>query len=294
MVAQFLKSELLARQGRTDEAVDVWAELLAEVERRDEIQWLGGMWHLAAIIRLQQADVAAAVAAMDRSVELWQTPGPRLGNEEMLCTAVQVYLAAGKPEQAAEHLMSLSALAACTQTPPVHAFHEIALGLSAAAAGEHASAAAHFDRAAGLWRSIEVPYQEARSRRRRAESLLAEGTESSRDVAAMELVAARETFANLGAMIELEAVDATARRHSLAPRPTRAARRPTDLTRREREVIALIAQGCSNREISQRLVITEKTAEVHVGNILGKLGFTSRAQAAAYAVAHGLASAPGA
>jgi DNA-binding NarL/FixJ family response regulator len=56
-------------------------------------------------------------------------------------------------------------------------------------------------------------------------------------------------------------------------------------------VIALIAQGHSNRQIAEALTISEKTAEIHVGNILGKLGLTSRAQAAAYAVAHDLADA---
>lgn len=64
------------------------------------------------------------------------------------------------------------------------------------------------------------------------------------------------------------------------------------LTRREREVIALIAQGYSNKAIAERLIIAERTVEIHVGNILGKLGFTSRAQAAAYAVANGLADPP--
>jgi DNA-binding NarL/FixJ family response regulator len=61
------------------------------------------------------------------------------------------------------------------------------------------------------------------------------------------------------------------------------------LTPRERQVIALIARGYSNRAIAEELVITERTAEIHVGNILGKLGFSSRAQAAVYAVAQGLA-----
>jgi DNA-binding NarL/FixJ family response regulator len=61
------------------------------------------------------------------------------------------------------------------------------------------------------------------------------------------------------------------------------------LTPREREVIALLARGYSNRQIGETLVITERTAEIHVGNILGKLGFTSRTQAAAYAVEHRLA-----
>ena len=63
----------------------------------------------------------------------------------------------------------------------------------------------------------------------------------------------------------------------------------TGLTRREREVIALIARGYGNRAIAGALVISERTAENHVANILGKLGCISRAQAAAYAVEHGLA-----
>jgi DNA-binding CsgD family transcriptional regulator len=65
------------------------------------------------------------------------------------------------------------------------------------------------------------------------------------------------------------------------------------LTPRERQVIALLARGYSNRQIGEELVITERTAEIHVGNILGKLGLSSRAQAAAYAVAQGLADRQG-
>jgi DNA-binding CsgD family transcriptional regulator len=60
------------------------------------------------------------------------------------------------------------------------------------------------------------------------------------------------------------------------------------LTTREREVAALIAQGHSNRAIAAALVITERTAERHVANIMAKLGFTSRVQIAAWAVQKGL------
>jgi len=64
------------------------------------------------------------------------------------------------------------------------------------------------------------------------------------------------------------------------------------LTPRERQVLALLAQGASNRAIADTLVIAERTAEIHVSNILGKLGVTSRTQAAAYALAQGLAAPP--
>jgi DNA-binding CsgD family transcriptional regulator len=62
------------------------------------------------------------------------------------------------------------------------------------------------------------------------------------------------------------------------------------LTGRECEVAALIAQGKSNRALGEQLVITERTAERHVANILSKLGFHSRTQIAAWAVEKGLAS----
>jgi non-specific serine/threonine protein kinase len=60
------------------------------------------------------------------------------------------------------------------------------------------------------------------------------------------------------------------------------------LTPREREAVALVAQGLSNRQIAAALVITERTAEKHVANILAKLALTSRAQVAAWAVKRGL------
>jgi DNA-binding NarL/FixJ family response regulator len=64
------------------------------------------------------------------------------------------------------------------------------------------------------------------------------------------------------------------------------------LSRREREVAALIALGLSNRQLAEELAIAEATVERHVANILNKLGFRSRVQIAAWAVEHGLLRAP--
>ena len=61
------------------------------------------------------------------------------------------------------------------------------------------------------------------------------------------------------------------------------------LTQREREVIRLVAQGMSNREIAGKLVISEKTVKAHVSNILGKLGLEDRTQLAIHAIRNGLA-----
>jgi DNA-binding NarL/FixJ family response regulator len=71
-----------------------------------------------------------------------------------------------------------------------------------------------------------------------------------------------------------------------APRPA-----ADSLTAREREVLTLIADGATNRQIARRLGVTERTARTHVSNILGKLGLTSRTQAALWAVREGLAPA---
>ena len=69
-----------------------------------------------------------------------------------------------------------------------------------------------------------------------------------------------------------------------------AARSPgaSDLTERELEVLRLIAQGLSNHEIAERMIISEKTVKTHVSNLLGKLGLEDRTQAAIWALKHGL------
>src|SRR5262249_52945194 len=62
------------------------------------------------------------------------------------------------------------------------------------------------------------------------------------------------------------------------------------LTEREKEVLMLVAKGASNKDIAAELFITERTARTHVSNILGKLGVTSRTQAALWAVENKLVS----
>jgi DNA-binding NarL/FixJ family response regulator len=64
--------------------------------------------------------------------------------------------------------------------------------------------------------------------------------------------------------------------------------RPEGLTKREMEVVGLVSLGLSNRQIAERLVITERTAAAHVHSILEKLDLASRAQVVAWAAEHGL------
>jgi DNA-binding NarL/FixJ family response regulator len=69
-------------------------------------------------------------------------------------------------------------------------------------------------------------------------------------------------------------------------------RTATGLTPREREILVLVAQGKSNRDIADALVISERTARTHVSNVLNKLELASRTQAALWAVREGLVSGP--
>ncbi|MBV8714143.1 MAG: response regulator transcription factor [Chloroflexi bacterium] len=91
----------------------------------------------------------------------------------------------------------------------------------------------------------------------------------------------------------MEAAIADALAIAFSPTPVRATGYPTrqqdsdPLTPREREVATLVADGLSNREIAERLVIAVSTAERHVANILAKLTVTSRTQLATWMLQHG-------
>ena len=94
----------------------------------------------------------------------------------------------------------------------------------------------------------------------------------------------------LGARPLRDAIEALARRARISlsapadgvPEPA-VDEDPFGLTPREREVLALVADGRTNRQIAERLFISESTAGVHVSNIIGKLGVATRGEAAAIA-----------
>jgi len=95
------------------------------------------------------------------------------------------------------------------------------------------------------------------------------------------LVTARSEAASLGAQLIVRWCD------ELRPPTVQATSRPGGLTAREVEVLRLVAKGRSNSQVGQELVISTKTASVHVSNIIAKLGVSSRGEAAAWAHSHG-------
>ncbi len=90
--------------------------------------------------------------------------------------------------------------------------------------------------------------------------------------------------------VEERVADLLPRPRPLSPRQA-AKQAVGGLTARERDVAALVARGMSNREIADALVLGERTVQTHVGHILDKLGFSSRAQIAAWGAERGLAGA---
>jgi DNA-binding CsgD family transcriptional regulator len=132
---------------------------------------------------------------------------------------------------------------------------------------------------------------EARANSGLAFALLELGDVESKNEGRERLSMAHSVLSRLNAKPDVEACEAGAKQFGLRPRqrrPTSSNRTPGALTRREREVLALIVNGMTNRQIAQRLTISEKTAEGHVGNILAKLSCSSRIKAAELARATGL------
>jgi DNA-binding NarL/FixJ family response regulator len=140
------------------------------------------------------------------------------------------------------------------------------------------------------------PYLEAYMRWRLAGALAS--TRRARGRALAELRRAHAIAVGLGALPLQRDIEALAERARMTlveePKTSGARGGPFDLTTREREVLGLVAAGRTNRQIAEDLFITEKTAGVHVSNILGKLGVERRTEAAAIAHQRGLISQEGA
>ena len=149
---------------------------------------------------------------------------------------------------------------------------------------------AAWDRAASAREALPQPFEAAYARFRHAEAILA--TEGSRDEAEGALRSAYTTAAVLEARPLLKKIEQLGRRARLSPTARRPAGRvrgrSTELTPREREVVAYLAEGRTNREIAEALFVSERTASVHVSNLMGKLEARSRFEAAAIATRRGL------
>jgi DNA-binding NarL/FixJ family response regulator len=148
------------------------------------------------------------------------------------------------------------------------------------------------DRAGYAWRCAYTRYRlaeallAARAPRRDATAALADALARANALGALPLVGWIEALARRS-RIEIAGADRKGAIAEAAPAETTASD-AHGLTAREREVLALLVEGHTNKRIAEQLFISESTAGVHVGNILGKLGVSSRTEAATVAARLGL------
>ncbi len=220
-------------------------------------------------LALDDGDARRAAELAERLLR--QAPAEReVERAPALELLVRANAARGEFEGASAALAALQELGRLVGTEPLQATAELAEGVLEAARGGHDKARTLLEDAADRFQRIGAPFESAQARLELATSLAAAGRAEP---------AEREATAALERLIELGATAEADRARRLLKSPTRAG-----ITPREREVLALLADGLTNRQIAERLVVSEHTVHRHVANILRKLGLPSRAAAAAYEV----------
>jgi non-specific serine/threonine protein kinase len=228
--------------------------IFRELDDRQIIESLGSL----GFVLLGQGEYGEAKALLAESLSLRRELGDQVGMVQCLAGLAGIANSVGQPERAARLFGAAEALRA--------------------ASGARLSPA---DR-------VDYDHNLAAARGQLGESAFAAAWDEGRAMTLEEAIAEAERIA-----LETAPAQTAAAALGQTPQPSSAgADRIGMLTPRERQVLALVAQGATNRAIAEALVIAERTAEIHVSNILDKLGVTSRTQAAAYALAQGLATPP--
>lgn len=267
--------DLRRRQGRIEEAID----LFSRVE-----------WHPLAMlgladIALQQGNVGEAAERLERLLRT-VAPENKTGITATLELLVRVHVTAGDHAQAEETLASLRSIAESVGTQPLRAATFFASGIVAMAQGDHDEARRCFEDAVFLYEQSGGYYDMARARIELASVYYAMGRHDAAEKAAH---AALQTFRRVGAAREVERASGLLRLLKASQRvPPGQTDALAGLTRREIDVLRLVAQGLNDREIAARLVLSEHTVHRHISNILTKLSLPSRAAAVAHVARHGL------
>lgn len=263
-------AELRRRQGRRAEA----EELLDQAGPSSKALLC------RARMALDECDALRAVELLERLLRQVPADGllARVPALELLTGA---RIARGELDEAASTLTTLREIGQLVGTPPLRAAADLAEGMLEAARGDHDLARVLLEDAVDCFQTSGAPFEASLARIELSISLAALGRT---DQAGREATAALECLTELGADAESERarwiLGASAHEDlsSLLP----------EITRREHEVLRLLAEGLTNKQIAERLVVSEHTVHRHVTSILRKLDLPSRTAAAAYAFRHGL------
>lgn len=263
-------ADLRRRQGRLDDA----DHLLDRVQGHPLATLAGA--HLA----LDRGEAERAAELAERSLRHLRK-ADRTGRAAWLEVLAHASAAVGNRAAAADSTEELRAIAAAVGTDALGAAACFTEGLVAAARGDHESARRRLEDAVELYQRSDAPYETARSRILLARSLRATGRI---DAALEEARRAARALGALGARRE------AARAESLVTELNAQARaglpldaRSTSLTARQLEVLALVTEGLSDRQIARRLALSEHTVHRHIANILTRFEVPSRAAAVARA-----------
>ena len=264
------RGELRRRQGRLEEA----AALFHQVEFHPYAQL--GLAHVA-------LDGGEAAQAAERTERFLSKLGPesRLQRAAGLELYARSLVALAEVERARSAVIELLDLLAVVGGDSLRASALAVEGVVAGAEGDLDAARLSMEDAIDLFQQIGAPFETARSRLDLAGVLAALGR---KDAAAEQARVAQEALQGMQAGREAQrAAELMSEFDATEPREASKV-----LTARELEVLKLIAQGLSNPEIAQRLVLSEHTVHRHLANILRKLDLSSRAAAAVWGARTGL------
>jgi DNA-binding CsgD family transcriptional regulator len=278
-----------ARPGMAGGGLVRLGQLRARQDRPGEARELferAGSHHLALVglgeLALDAGDAAEARDAAERVLR--RAPrGALLDRLPALELGVRARAALGDLDSAAADAAELERTAMTLGTPYLRGRGHLATAELELARGDHDAARRAAEDALDCFNQGAAPYEAALARLALAGALRGCGRP---EPAEREARAARELFASLGAERDVRAADELLA--AADSPPTDGARSLGDLTARELEVLRLVAQGLSDAEIAERLVLSPHTVHRHVANVRTKLRLPSRAAAVAYATRSGL------
>jgi LuxR family transcriptional regulator, maltose regulon positive regulatory protein len=267
---------LRQRQGRATDAEDLLAR--CEGDARALL--------VRAALAFSRCRPAEAAEWAERFLRRYPEAG-RIERHDGLELVVRAYAEMGDGERADEALDELRDIAERAKTRPLRAAVLAAEAKVAASRSDHDRARRSLEDALDLLALGGMPYEAALVRLDLAAALAALGRH---DVARRQVEVALATFQQLGATSGVDRAEAELRRlqRRAGPSGTTFEGPLGVLSPREREVLALVADGLTNAVIAARLAVSEHTIHRHVTSILRKLSLPSRAAAATLAARHGL------
>ncbi len=274
-----------AVQGNSDRATALFEESLMLARSVDDRRTAAHALNQIGEVSRARGDDTRAMELYEESLTLWRAMGEKERVAMVLHNLGPVVHRQGDGRRAATLLAESLALSWELKNTHGSAICLVGIAGVIGARGKAADAARLLGAAEALRTAIGVQWEPV------------DRGEFDRSVATVRVHLDAETLVAVwaeGAVLTLEQAVAVAQRilpqHSFGASPAHPTHDRTDatdggLTRREREVVSAVARGMTNREIAGAFFIAEKTVEMHVSNSLSKLGFRSRAQLAAWAVA---------